>query len=72
LQRKRGIYEYNNRADAFEPSAYYKEIFADKGVRYLKEDPSGNVWFIQEKNIGVVDFTTLKPSIIYLPELKGK
>lgn len=72
IATEKGIYEYNNRTDAFEPSAYYKEIFADKGIRYLKEDPSGNVWFIQEKNIGVVDFTTLKPSIIYLPELKGK
>ncbi len=72
IATEKGIYEYNNRADTFEPSAYYKDIFADKGIRYLKEDPAGNIWFIQEKNMGVVDFTTLKPSIIYLPELKGK
>ena len=72
IATEKGIYEYNNRTDAFEPSSYYKEIFADKGIRYLKEDPAGNVWFVQEKNIGVVDFTTLKPSIIYLSELKGK
>jgi ligand-binding sensor domain-containing protein/DNA-binding CsgD family transcriptional regulator len=69
---EKGIYEYNARTDAFEPSAYFKEIFGEQSIRYLKEDPNGNIWFIQEKNIGVVDFSTLKPSIIYLPELKGK
>lgn len=68
----KGVYEYNAKADSFELSAYYKEIFGEKGIRYLKEDPDGNIWFIQEKNIGVAEFSTLQPSIIYLPELKAK
>jgi ligand-binding sensor domain-containing protein len=72
IATEKGIYEYNSRTDAFEPSAYFKEIFGERSVRYLKEDPGGNIWFVQEKNIGVIDFSTLKPSIIYLPELKGK
>jgi DNA-binding CsgD family transcriptional regulator len=72
IATEKGIYEYNMRTDAFEPSHFFKEIFGDRGVRYLKEDPGGNIWFIQEKNIGVVDFSTISPSIIYLPELKGK
>ncbi|MEO8403519.1 MAG: triple tyrosine motif-containing protein [Chitinophagaceae bacterium] len=69
---ERGVYEYNNHSDAFEVSAYFKDIFGDRSVRYLKEDPSGNIWFITEKTLGVVDFSTIKPAIIYLPELKGK
>jgi len=72
IATEKGVYEYNPRIDRFEISAYFKEIFGDQSVRYLKEDPSGNIWFIQEKTIGVVDFSTYKPSIIYLPELKGK
>ncbi len=72
IATEKGVYEYNDKTDGFEMSAYYKEIFGDRGVRYLKEDPGGNIWFIQEKNIGVVDFSTLKPAVIYLPELKGK
>jgi len=72
IATEKGVYEYNKASDKFEPSAYFKEIFGNKAVRYLKEDPSGNVWFIQNKNMGVVDFSTLKPSIIYLPELNGK
>ena len=72
IATEKGIYEYNNQSDKFEPSDYFKEIFGIKAIRYLKEDPSGNVWFIQNKNVGVVDFSTLKPSVIYLPELNGK
>jgi ligand-binding sensor domain-containing protein/DNA-binding CsgD family transcriptional regulator len=72
IATEKGVYEYNSRTDAFEPSAYYKDIFGDKSIRYLKEDQDGNIWFIQTKNIGVADFSTLKPTIIYLPELKGK
>lgn len=72
IATEKGVYEYNPKLDAFEKSAYYKEIFGDNSVRYLREDPSGNIWFVQDKNLGVVDFSTLKPSIIYLPELKGK
>ncbi len=72
IATEKGVYEYNPGKDRFEPSAYFREIFGDQSVRYLKEDPSGNIWFIQEKTIGVVDFSTFKPSVIYLPELKSK
>lgn len=72
IATEKGVYEYNAGTDRFEPSAYFREIFGDQSVRYLKEDPSGNIWFIKEKTIGVVDFSTFKPSIIYLPELKSK
>lgn len=72
IATEKGIYEYDNRADSFLVSPYYKEIFDQRSIRYLKEDPDGNIWFVQDKNLGVVDFSTLKPTIIYLPELKGK
>ena len=72
IATEKGVYEYNPGTDRFEPSSYFREIFGNQSVRYLKEDLSGNIWFIQEKTIGVVDFSTFKPSIIYLPELKGK
>jgi ligand-binding sensor domain-containing protein/DNA-binding CsgD family transcriptional regulator len=72
IATEKGIYEYNSRNDTFEPSSYFSGIFGDRSIRYLKEDPGGNIWFIQEKNIGVVDFSTLQPTIIYMPELKGK
>jgi ligand-binding sensor domain-containing protein/DNA-binding CsgD family transcriptional regulator len=67
-----GIYEYNASKDQFEPSSFYNAIFKNLPVRYLKEDKEGNVWFIFNKSLGVVDFSNSKPQIIYLPELTNK
>ena len=68
----KGIYEYNSRKDIFEPSTYYRKLLGDQSIRYLKEDPAGNIWFIHEKSLGVIDFSTNQPSVIYLPELTNK
>lgn len=66
-----GIFEYNEVNDRFEMSSYYKNIYGDKSVRYLKEDVLGNIWFVQDKNLGVIDLSGPKPSIVYIPELNG-
>ncbi|WP_153795936.1 ligand-binding sensor domain-containing protein [Foetidibacter luteolus] len=68
----KGIYEYNSRTDKFEPSAFFKDIFGKTIIRYLKEDNSGNVWFVFDKNLGVVDFSTGKPQTTYISELNNK
>lgn len=69
---EKGIYEYNATTDKFDFSEYFKDIFGKKNIRHLKEDSSGNIWFIENKNLGVVDYSSGKPKIIYFPELDGK
>jgi len=69
---EKGIYEYNPGTDRFEPSSYFKNIFKQKDIRYLKEDLKGNIWFIEEKKLGVIDFSEPTPHLIYFPELNGK
>jgi ligand-binding sensor domain-containing protein/DNA-binding CsgD family transcriptional regulator len=69
---EKGIYEYNGAKDRFEFSEYFKVIFGEKNIRHLKEDSSGNIWFIENKNLGVVDFSSGKPEITNFPELDGK
>ncbi|MES2277528.1 MAG: triple tyrosine motif-containing protein [Bacteroidota bacterium] len=69
---EKGIYQYNSKTDRFEKSAEFKDIFADMGLRYLKEDPAGNIWFVEGKNLGVMDFSTPKPTAVYFPELTGR
>ncbi|HKG67635.1 MAG TPA: triple tyrosine motif-containing protein, partial [Segetibacter sp.] len=69
---EKGIYEHNERLDIFEPSAYFKNLFGKKDIRYLKEDAAGNIWFIEGKNIGVADLSGSKPVTIYFPELRGR
>lgn len=71
-----GIYEYDKSKNRFLPSVILNPALKGLSVQYLKEDKEGNVWFVTNKNVGVVDFHKPigdKPfSIIYLPELKGK
>lgn len=69
---EKGLYEYNEQKDIFEISSYFKTILNEKNIRYLKEDPSGNIWFVRQKELGVVDLSKPKPRIIYFPELNNK
>jgi DNA-binding CsgD family transcriptional regulator len=69
---ERGVYEYHPKTDSFSPSPYFQRFFGDNNIRLLKEDPEGNIWFIQEKNLGVVDFSGPVPQTIYFPELNSK
>jgi DNA-binding CsgD family transcriptional regulator len=69
---EKGLYEYNEQKDVFEPSSYFKNVLDEKNIRYLKEDPSGNIWFVRQKELGVVDYSGPKPKIIYFPELNNK
>jgi DNA-binding CsgD family transcriptional regulator len=68
----KGVYQYNPSKDIFERSEYYHGLLGDKSIRYLKEDKEGNIWFIHEKTLGVIDMTQKQPQIIFLPELTGK
>jgi DNA-binding CsgD family transcriptional regulator len=69
---EKGIYTLKEDKNIFEASAYYKKILGDLSIRYLKEDVAGNIWFIHEKSIGVIDFTGKAPTVINLPELNNK
>ncbi|MCU0447137.1 MAG: hypothetical protein MUE85_19755, partial [Microscillaceae bacterium] len=68
----RGIYEYDSTQNTIIKSKTYSEIFGEKPIRYLKEDAKRNLWFVQEKMFGVVDFSSGKPRTHYIPELKNK
>ena len=69
---EKGIYEYNPSTDRFQLSEYFKGIFGKKNIRFLREDSTGNIWFIENKIPGVVDYSSGHPEIIYFPELDGK
>lgn len=68
----KGIYEYDSVNDTIFKSKTYAKIFGEKPIRYLKEDDKGNIWFVQEKMLGVVDFSSRKPKMHYIPELNNK
>lgn len=65
----KGIYEWDNASRKIVPSSYYQNLFGKRAIRYLKEDPSGNIWFVQDKMLGVADFQGASPVIRFIPEL---
>lgn len=67
-----GIYEYDAGQNRMKPAKEYEALFGKQPVRYLKEDRDGNIWFVQEKMVGVADYSSSKPVIHYVPELKNK
>jgi ligand-binding sensor domain-containing protein/DNA-binding CsgD family transcriptional regulator len=69
---EKGVYSYNEQKDKFEPSVVYQKLLGNQSLRYLKEDKEGNLWFIHEKQLGVLDMSTKTPRIIYIPELNNK
>lgn len=72
ISNDKGIFEYDPKKEIFEPSDFFNKIFGDARVQYLKEDAQGNIWFVQSKKLGVVDFSQSTPVIVSLPELDNK
>ena len=67
-----GVYEYNSEKERFEVASSYTSLIGNQSIRYLKEDKEGNIWFIHEKVLGVIDYTGNQPQVIYIPELNAK
>ncbi|WP_158826875.1 triple tyrosine motif-containing protein [Mucilaginibacter lacusdianchii] len=71
IATEKGIYEYNATADRFRPSPQFKDVFGTRSIRYLQEDASGNIWFVEGKSLAVADYSG-KPTIINIPELDNQ
>jgi len=69
-----GIYEYNDSEKKFQRSVFFYPYLKNTPIHYLKEDQAGNVWFVNEKKLGVIDFSR-KPketAVVYIPELTSR
>ncbi|OQP63087.1 hypothetical protein A3860_03695 [Niastella vici] len=72
LSNDKGIFEYNEKSGDFEPSTLLQKLLPKAPIRYMKEDSNGNIWFVHDRQLGVVDLSGRQPQIIYFPELNGK
>ncbi|RZM29870.1 MAG: transcriptional regulator [Pedobacter sp.] len=72
----KGIYEYDSKSNRFIPFKLLNAALTGLPIQYLKEDNEGNVWFVSDKKVGVIDFNRPGNSnpftVVYLPELDGK
>ena len=69
---EKGVYEYQKSTDRFVADSFYTSILGNQSIRYLQEDKDGNIWFIHDKQISVIDFSGSTPQVIEIPELKNK
>jgi len=73
---QKGIYEYDARKDIMVPSTILKNIFNNQNVEYLIDDKYGNVWFVANKRVGVVDFSLHAKNqnykVVFFPELTSR
>lgn len=67
-----GIFEFDDAINDFVPSVYFKKIFGDTPIDYLKDDRFGNIWFCSRKRVGVAERINGNYNITYLPELDDK
>ncbi|MBO9672831.1 MAG: transcriptional regulator [Sphingobacteriaceae bacterium] len=71
-----GIFEYNTASKKFTRFKLLGSALNGVPIQYLKEDNDGNIWFVTNKKVGVIDFHRPQGknafSILYLPELNGK
>ncbi|MGO4290753.1 ligand-binding sensor domain-containing protein [Chitinophaga sp. RAB17] len=76
IATEKGVYEYNATTHKMAPSAYFKPFFKDMPVRFLTEDKEGNIWFVSNQLIGVVDFNHPADSsyfsLIWFPTLPAQ
>ncbi|MFC5285056.1 triple tyrosine motif-containing protein [Pedobacter alpinus] len=72
----KGIYEYDSVKQQFSPSPTLFKVFEPTNYQYLKEDSYGNVWFVTNKKVGVIDFNRKEGknnyNVVYFPELNAK
>lgn len=71
LSTDKGLFEYDAKKDDFIPSGFLRKFFSEP-VSYLKEDEAGNIWFVENKRLGVVDFSGPVAKLVYIPELDNK
>jgi ligand-binding sensor domain-containing protein/DNA-binding CsgD family transcriptional regulator len=71
IATEKGVFEYDEKTDRFKPSIEFKNIFGNRSIRYLKEDAAGNIWFVQGKSVGVVDYSST-PAVVNIPELNNR
>ena len=73
---EKGIYEFDEASHKFSPSKMLTPILGTNVYQYLNEDEDGNIWFVTNKKIGVVDFHRAngakKFTVVYFPELNAK
>lgn len=69
IATEKGVYTYNEKQQRLAPDSSFQTWLGEQSIRYLKEDREGNIWYIHDKQLGIIDFSGSEPRTYLLPEL---
>ncbi len=72
IATERGIMEYVPGKDIFQPNELLSRYLGKMSIRLLREDGAGNIWFVHDKSVGILDLSGPKAEIIHIPELNNR
>src|SRR5258708_30429173 len=76
IATEKGVYEYDPATEQLFPSTFFTPLFKDSTIEYLTEDSKGNIWFVNNQHVVVIDFSKASGpspfSLIYFPELTAQ
>jgi len=72
LTTEEGVLVFHPQKNRFETSSFFNRHLPQFPIRYLREDGQGNIWFVFQKKVGVLDLSERRPQLIYFPELTNK
>lgn len=72
LATDNGIFEYDDSRRDFFKADWLLKLVGNDPVSYLKEDVYGNIWFIRDRKVGVVDRSASAPKIFFIPEIDDR
>ena len=68
----KGLYTYDENSNRFSVDPVFKKLAGNLAIRFLKLDKDGNLWFVSEKQLGVIEQYFKNPKLIIVNELKEK
>ena len=68
----KGVFEYDEQEKDFVKAAWFRKIAGDQPITFIKEDANGNIWFCRDRKVGVIDRTTAKARLFFIPELDNR
>lgn len=72
LTTDNGIFEYDESQKDFVRSARLEKLLGKAPISYIRQDPSGNIWFCRDRKVGVLDRSFKTPKIVFITEIDGR
>lgn len=72
LTSDKGVFEYDDKEKDFVKAGWFQKLAGNQPITYIKEDENGNTWFCRDRKVGVIDRSSAKPRVFFIPELDNR